>query len=60
MWKSFASGQKTITLRDLHFKKQIKWGKPTIFCTNHPPPMNLWDDWDEKHVVVVEITENMY
>lgn len=60
MWKGFASGQKKITLRDLYFRKMISWGKVTIFLANYPPPPRLWDDWDEVHVVVIELKEKMY
>lgn len=60
MWKGLASGQKVLTLRDLHFKKAINWGKPCIMLANHSPPPMVWDEWDEEHVVVIELKENLY
>ena len=38
-WKQYYGCQKTLGLRDLHFKGQMVWGRPCIFLCNeneHP------------------------
>lgn len=54
MWKGFMSGQKVMTLRDLHYKRQIQFGLPTICLSNVPL---LGDAWDDEHIKVIELDQ---
>lgn len=58
MWKGFMSGQKFVTLRDLHFKKVVPFGLPCICLSNERP--KHFDDWDNTHIIDYNIEEKLH
>jgi hypothetical protein len=68
-YKDWLGGQFEFTVQDKYKgKKQIKWGKPSIFITNvdpraEPTPMGKnqieWE-WLEENCIFYEVTETIF
>ena len=63
-WKQYYGCQKTLGLRDLHFKGQMIWGRPCIFlCNEDEDPRldgTLDTDYLLRNCIFVDLKESLY
>ena len=63
-WKQYYGCQKTLGLRDLHFKGPMVWGRPSIFlCNEDNDPRQdgtLDTDYLLRNFIFVDLKESMY
>ena len=63
-WQHYYGCQKTLGLRDLHFKGQMVWGRPCIFLCNEDedPRLDgcLDTDYLLRNCIFVDLKESMY
>ena len=63
-WKQYYGCQKTLGLGDLHFKRQMVWGRPCIFLYNEDEDPRLDGSQDTDYLlnngIFVDLKESMY
>lgn len=57
LWKGVMGGQARLNLRDLHFNKEVDWGRPAIYLCNELPALT---EWDVANICVVYVSRKLY